>query len=146
MNIFKIALPGSSIRNSELKDEVIDSRYSSPKVNTITDTPHAGIISVDWSTTGLTFSRNTIKILDSFLHGYDYVPTAMGSFKFDNGTNKVTGILPIQIGALGIINVDTDQTNFNLKYVSLDGGSPLTIIPPFLLQVRYYIMAERGYE
>lgn len=145
MSIFKIALPGSNVRDSKLNEEAIDSLYPSPKVSTLAQPPHAGIIFLNWSSTTIALGQNTTKLLYSFPHGYNYIPTAIGNYRFDNGSTIQTGTLPFQYGGLGLINLETTRTAVNLQYVSFDLAlSPFTPIPPFLMRVRFYIMAERG--
>lgn len=141
--VFKITLPNNDVRTSDLKDEVLNSLAPSPKINTQASPPHVGIIFLNWASSSLVIPRGTTQVLYSFPHGYNYVPTAIAVFAFDNGVNPQNGTLPFQYGALGIITIDTDALNVNLKYFSIDLGS--TIIPPFTMQVRFYVMAERGY-
>lgn len=143
MSKFKIALPGFDVHSSQVGEEALDSQYPNPKINAIANPPHVGIIDLDWVSTSITVPANSEKILYSFPHGYDYVPTCIGVYHFDNGTNPSSGILPFQYGALGLILLDADSININLKWVSFDGG---TTIPNFIMQVRFYVMAERGNE
>jgi hypothetical protein len=83
-------------------------------------------------------------MLYSFPHNYGYIPTVIGTSEFDNGVQQVKGMLPVQIGAMGMVILDSDTTNVNLKYFSFDFGA--TPIPPFTLKIRFYVMAERGHE
>jgi hypothetical protein len=142
MNIFKISLPGQDVRGARLNEEVVDSIYPSPKVSTIASPPHAGIIHLNWSSS-IILPNPTVKNLYSFAHGYNQIPSTLAVFSFDNGTTKTNGILPFNYGALGLILIDADSTNVNLKYISFDLAS--TVIPVFIMQVRFYVFAERGY-
>lgn len=140
---FAISLPGSDVFGAKLTDEVVDSLYPNPKVSTIASPPHAGIIFLNWSSS-LIIPERTTKLLYSFPHNYENLPTVLASYKFDAGSGIFYGTLPFQYGALGLILMDTDAVNVNLKYFSLDIAS--TTIPAFLMQIRFYVMAERGYQ
>lgn len=142
--VFKISLPGNAVRDADLKNEAIDSRYASPKISTVATPPHAGIIYLNWQSTTLSYPERTTKVLYSFQHNYATIPTVFASYKFDNGTQHIYGTLPLQIGSLGLIILDTDKTYVNLKYFSLDIANT-TPIPPFALKIRFYVMAEAGY-
>lgn len=144
MNIFKIALPGFNFRDSKPNEEAVDSLYPSPKVSTIARPPHVGIIFLNWQTSGIVMNFNTNRILYSFAHGYNYIPTAFSVCQFDNGSVKVNGTLPFAIGAIGGIVVDTDSINVNFRYKSSD-LSNATPIPPFTMRLRFYVFAERGH-
>ena len=145
MNIFKLALPGKDAKDARLSDTIVDSKYPNPKVSTIAQPPHAGIISVNWHSS-IALASGTVKVIYSFKHGYDYIPTVIAVYDFDNGSNIQTGLLPFQYGALGLITIDADDTNINLKYISFDTSAPSTAISPFIMKVRFYVFVERGYE
>lgn len=145
MSKFKISIPGVSVQDAKPSEETVDSTYPSPKVNTLATPPHAGIIFVDWSSSTQTQALGTTRVLYKIPHGYNYIPTVFGNYIFDNGTRKIRGMLPFQYGSLGMIILDTDKTNANLKYISLDLANT-TPITPFLITVRFYIMAERGHD
>lgn len=144
MNIFKIALPGFSYRDAKPNEEAVDSLYSSPKVNTLAQPSHVGILSINWQTSGIVMPFSTNRIIYSFPHGYSYIPVAFAVCQFDNGSVRVNGTLPFGIGALGEVIIDTDATNVNFRYLSSD-LSNATPIPPFLLRARFYVFAERGH-
>lgn len=141
---FKIALPGFDVRTSRVTEEVLDGLYANPKINTKASPPHLGIIRVNWATTGIIIPTDTTRILYSFPHNYGYVPTVFASYAFDNGTIRSNGTLPFQMGGIGIVTIDADLVNINLKYYSFDLAS--TAITPFLMNVKPYVMAEQGYE
>lgn len=144
MSTFRIALPGNDVHTARIQDLAIDRRYPNPKIYTKANPPHTGIIFLNWaSSIGVNFQ--TTKILHSFKHNYNYIPTVFASYKFDNGSQILRGTLPFQYGALGVITMDADDTNINLKYYSIDGAIPATTIPPFTMQIRFYVMAESGY-
>lgn len=143
MSIFKISLPGTDVKNARIQDLVLSSLYPNPKIDTTASPPHAGIIFLNWQAVGLSQANNTTKLIYSFSHGYDYIPTAFAAYKFDNGSLVTDGVLPFQYGNLGEITIDTDPTNVNIKYQSIDLAST-TVIPPFLMQIRFYVMADRG--
>lgn len=143
MDIFKIALPGSNVHQANLGEEVLDSRYPSPKISMTASLPHAGIIFLNWATTGIIIPKFTVRLLYSFPHGYNHIPTVFQTYTYDNGTRVLHGMFRASLG-LGIMLMDTDDTNVNLKYISGDLGS--NPIPPFIMKIRFYVMAERGYE
>lgn len=141
---FKIALPGSDVSSASLKELILDSTYPSLKVDTLANPVHAGIISVDWKTTGLVIPANTTKILYQFQHNYDYIPTVIGTYAYDAGLTKSEGLLPLLLEggtATAVLTIDSDKTYINLKYYSGDGSNSIS---PFLLKVRFYVFAERG--
>lgn len=142
MRKFTLVLPGADVRNPTLSDIIVSEKYPNPKVLTTANPEHAGDIFVNWQSS-IALPDGAIQLIDLFPHGYDYVPTVIGTYKFDNGFGKIEGTLPFQYGALGIIVLDADATNINLKYYSLDLSGAVTI-PPFTMTVRYYVMAERG--
>lgn len=146
MNTFRIALPDNKVQTADIKDEVIDSRYPSPKINTKANPPHVGIVYINWATAGLSFALGETKIIHQFPHGYDYVPSTFGVFSFDDGTNRVSGTLPFQFGSLGYIILEADVKNVYIKYFSVDAISPSIPVPQFTFQVRFYVMAERGFD
>lgn len=144
MDVFKIVLPGSNVHQSRLEDKVIDSLYSNPKINVVARPSHASVISLNWNNP-TPVAYNITKILYSFSHNYDYVPTVFASYSFDDGSNLRNAILPFQYGGLGMIVMDADIKNVNLKYLSLDLSSAAAI-PTFIMKIRFYVMAERGYQ
>lgn len=144
MSIFKIALPGNDVKDASISQEVLDSQFPSPKVNTLAQPPHAGIIHLNWSSS-VAVPLGTTKLIYSFPHGYDYIPSCFASYSFDNGSVRNSGVLPFQYGAIGVILLDADIRNINLKYFSADLAG-VTVVPPFLMQVRFYVFAERGHE
>lgn len=140
--VFRVALPNTDVRRAKVSEMVLDSRYPSPKIDTTARPPHAGIIFVNWNNTTTILNSGTTKLLYSFPHGYNKIPTAIASYTFDNGTVRPKGTLPFQVGALGIILIDADEVNINLKYFSTDLTS--TPIPVFTMKVRFYVFAEHG--
>lgn len=142
--VFKLALPGNDALKASVSNEVVDSLYPNPKINTKANPPHTGIIRLHWVSSGVTVPYDQTNILYSFPHGYGYVPTVFGNYKFDNGSIIRRGTLPFQYGSLGIIVMDADDTNVYLKYFSYDLSVGLTAVPPFEMQVRFYVMAEQG--
>lgn len=143
--VLRIALPNKDVENGHIGEMVLDSRYPNPKIDTLANPPHAGTIFLDWNdTTGL--PDGTIKLIDSFPHNYTKLPTVFASYKFDNGSNILKGVLPFQNGSLGVLVIDSDDKNINLKYYSTDQGSPATAITPFIMQLRFYVMAEHGID
>lgn len=142
---FRVALPGEDVLRGAISKMIVDSRYPFPKIDTQASPPHAGIIFLNWAdTSGI--PDGTIKLLCFFPHGYTKMPTVFGSYAFDNGTNRLNGTLPFQNGALGVIFLDADDVNINLKYYSFDQSIPATAILPFLMQIKFYVMAEHGFE
>lgn len=140
---FVVAREGFDADTARVWETVVNDLYPNPKIDTTANPAHAGIIFLDWrNTTGIL--GGITRILDSFPHNYGYTPSVFASYGFDNGTLRSGGTLPLQIGALGVIFIDADETNINLKYYSTDTAGPATPIPAFLLQARYYVMAERG--
>lgn len=143
--VFRVARENEDVLRGRIEKMVLDSRYAVPKIDTKADPPHAGIIFLNWAdTTGVNF--DTIKLLTSFPHGYNKMPTVFGSYTFDNGSSRQKGTLPFQFGALGMIILDADDVNINLKYYSFDPSIPATAIIPFLMQIKFYVMAEHGLE
>ncbi len=143
MSIFRVALPDKDARRGKITDMVVDNRYPSPKIDTAARPPHAGLIFLNWNDT-TAIPSGTTKVIYPFPHRYNTCPTAFASYSFDNGTQRIKGTLPLQIGALGMLTIDTDDTNVNLKYFSFDTGS--TPIPAFTAQIRFYVMAEPGLD
>lgn len=144
-NIFKLMLPGFGFKDKTPAHSAVDSLLPSPKVDTAAQPPHVGIINLSWSDT-TTVPYDTVKTLYSFPHGYNKIPTVLGSFKLQviSSTNSPEGVLPLQLGALGMLGIDADEKNINLKYYSFDfGAQPM---PVFTCKVHYYVMAEHGYE
>lgn len=146
MNIFKIVLPGSKVDNSRVAEDIVNSAYPNPKVDTTASPPHAGIIFLNWASTGITMASGTSRLLYSFPHNYNYAPGVFGVCAFDAGSGVKHGPTPFFIGAIGVIVLESDRNNVNLKYFSSDIGGPLTAISPFTMRVRYYVFAERGYQ
>lgn len=142
-NVFRVALPNNDIR-AHLDSMAVDSRYASPKIDTLASPAHVGLISLNWNSSTIALPDTTIKLLYYFPHNYNYTPTVFASYKFDNGANILKGTLPFQNGSLGIILMDADTKNINLKYYSTDAGAPASNIPPFIMQIRFYVMAEQG--
>lgn len=139
--VLRIALPGKDVKHGRVDEMAVDSRYSSPKIDTAAAPPHAGIIYLSWNNTAA-IATGTTKLLYNFPHNYNFVPTVIATYKFDNGANVLRGTLPFQYGTLGVIVMEADETNVNLRYYSTDNG----LIPAFTMQVRFYVMAEHGYE
>lgn len=139
--VFRIALPDKDVHRGKVVEMVLDSRYASPKIDTLASPPHAGLIFLNWTdTTGIL--GGITKILCSFPHGYNnYVPTVVGLYQSITGGGNT---LPLQIGAIGMLTIDADQTNINLKYFSIDPFNPATAITPFILIIKFYVMAEHG--
>lgn len=142
MNVVRIALPGADIIRGKVEEMVLDSVYPSPKIDTTASPMHVGTIYLNWDSTA-SVAYDTIKLLYSFPHNYDYIPSVFAAYRFDNGSNILQGTLPFQNGALGMITIDADEKNINLKYYSFDLFSSAII--PFNMQIRFYVMAEEGY-
>lgn len=140
--VIKVALPGFNT-NTGVGNLVTDSVHPNPKIYTFASPPHAGTIFLAWSTVGLTQANGTTKLIYSFAHHLDYVPTVFASHDFTNGVIERRGTLPFQYGALGMITIDADATNINVKYFSLDLADT-TPIPVFNMTIRYYVMVEPG--
>lgn len=143
MNIFKISLPGFDAKQTKLDEEAVDSIYPSPKVNVLAKPIHAGIFRLTWQSTGLAFASGTTRLLSSFPHNYNYIPSVIGVYRYDNGSRVINGIMPLFIGAQGTVVLDADRNNINLKYFSYDISGSSAVLP-FLLNVRFYVFAERG--
>lgn len=141
-DVYRMALPGFDVHRGKVEQMVADNRYPSPKIDTQATPPHAGIIFVNWTDTSI-IANNTTKLIYSFPHRYNQVPTVIASYKWDNGTIIQRGILPFQLGAIGMIIIDADLKNINLKYYSFDFLS--INVPVFTMQVRFYVFAEAGY-
>lgn len=143
MTTMKISLPGFDVKSSHISEEVIDSLYPNPKIDTKASPVHAGIIDVNYAGASLVAPLDGVIVIYSFPHNYSYVPTVLGNFRFDNGVVVRYGILPtgFVLSAGGVLTIDADPTNINLKYISLNNS---TTISAFLLKVRFYVMAERG--
>lgn len=144
-NVFRIALPGKDVKEARVWETAVDNLYPNPKIDTAPTPPHAGIINLNWTRTAAV-TNNTTVLIHSFPHGYNHVPTVFASYSFSNATvtTPIKGTLPFQLGAIAIITIDADATNINLKYYSTDAGA--TAINPFTMQIRYYVMAEKGFE
>lgn len=143
--VFRVAREGEDALRGKVDKMVLDSRYPVPKIDTQADPPHAGIIFLNWNdTTGV--DNDITKLLFSFPHKYNKMPTVFGTYAFDNGSTRLKGTLPFQFGALGMIFMDSDDVNINLKYYSFDFSIPATAILPFLMQIKFYVMAEHGLE
>lgn len=144
--VFRLAQPGFDVLRGKIGRMILDNNYAVPKIDTQANPPHAGIIFLNWADKPSGLADGTIQILDSFPHYYNKMPTVMGNYKFDNGGTILGGMLPFQLGALGIIVLDADDVNINLKYYSIDTAFPSIDIPAFLMQIRFYVMADHGYE
>lgn len=144
-DVFRVAKPNEDVLRAAIGKMIVDSRYAFPKIDTQANPPHAGIIFLNWqSTAGI--NDGTTKILASFPHNFNKMPTVIANYAFDNGTNRFKGMLPLQNGALGELFMDADDVNVNLKYYSFDQSIPATAIVPFTAQIRFYVMADHGYE
>lgn len=142
MSIFRMALPGFDVHRGKPEQMVLDNLTDSPKIDTQAKPPHAGIIFLDWKdTTPIGF--DVIKKIHSFPHTYNQIPEVIASYKFDNGSVNIKGTLPFQLGGLGMIVMDANETNVNLKYYSFDSGG--NTLPVFTMQVRFYVIAAPGY-
>lgn len=144
MNVFKVALPNQDVKHARVQDLALDSLHPNPKISTVVSPLHTGIIFLNWVDTSARAYGSTLNIY-YFSHGYDYVPTVFASYKFDNGSTIRKGMLPFSYGALGMIIIDADIKNINLKYYSLD-LSGASAIPAFVMQIRFYVMSERGVD
>lgn len=146
MNNFKITLPGNSVHNSSLKEEVLDGLYANPKIDTRPTPPHAAIINLTWNDT-TSFLWPTIKTAYSFPHGYNYIPSVIGVFSYSSVLiPSEKGVLPFQPGDQDYtIIIDADLTNINIKLFNADNIPPANNINPFTMKIRYYVFAERGY-
>lgn len=142
MSVFKLALPGFDVHRARAGELVLSNLMDSPKIDTQATPPHAGIIFLNWQTT-TAIPFDTTKIITSFPHNLKRIPQVIGSYRFDNGFNTLKGTFPFQLGALGILTMDADEININLKYYSIDGAS--TAIPVFTMQARFYVIAAPGY-
>lgn len=140
--VFRVALPGFDVHRGKLEQMALDNRMPSPKIDTAASPPHAGIIFVDWQDTSI-IAFDTTKLIYSFRHNYGQIPTVFASYRWDNGSTILRGTLPFQLAALGMITIDADETNINLKYYSFDFLG--TNLPVFTMQVRFYVIAELGY-
>lgn len=144
MNVFRVALPNTDVARGKAVEMVLDNRYPNPKIDTLASPPHIGTIFLNWTNTS-GIADGVTELVYSFAHGYNSIPTAFASYKFFNGTSTIKGTLPFQYGALGVLTIDTDDTNVNIKYYSIDGTIPAVTIPAFTMQIRFYVMAEQGY-
>lgn len=142
-DVFRIALPGFDVHRGKIEQMVMDNRYPSPKIDTQAVPPHAGLIFLDWRDTSVV-NYDVVKTIYSFPHRMGKIPIVVASYKFDNGTVVLKGTLPFQLGSFGMIVLDADEKNVNLKYYSFDflGNN----MPQFTMQIRFYVMAELGYE
>lgn len=143
MSIFRVGLPDKDVHRGKANEMAVDNRYPNPKIDTAASPPHAGIIFLNWNDI-TPIALGITKVIYSFPHRYNKCPTMIASYSFDNGTQRIKGMLPLQIGAIGILTVDTDETNANLKYFSTDISS--TSIPAFTAQISFYLMAEHGLD
>lgn len=141
--VFRLALPGFDVHRGKIEQMILDSQYPSPKVDTQAVPTHAGLLFLDWQDI-TPINYDEVKTIFSFPHRLGRVPIVIASYKFDNGTVVLKGTLPFQLGAFGIITMDADEKNVNLKYYSFDifGNN----MPQFTMQIRFYVMAELGYE
>lgn len=144
MRILKLALPNHDVHSSSLKDQVLNSRYASPKIDTTANPPHAAIINLNWTDT-TAFLWPTIKTAYSFPHGYNYIPAVIGVFSYKSDTLSEKGVLPFHASDQDYsIVIEADQTNINIKLSNADRIPPATAIKPFTIKIRYYVFAERG--
>lgn len=141
--VFRLMLPGADVDRHRPDQAVIDRDLDSLKIDTEADPAHAGIIFLDWKDPAKIVPIDNTILLDSFKHDFNQTPIVVASYKFENGTVLLRGTLPFQLGALGLITMDTDEDNVNLKYYSTDFQG--FVVPPFLMQLRYYVMANPGY-
>lgn len=142
MSIFRIALPGFDVHRGKLEQMVLDSAVPSPKIDTTADLSHAGIIHLNWTDT-TPIADGTTKTIYSFKHNCSQIPSVFANYTWDGGSGVRKGVLPLQYGALGMILLDADATNINLKYYSFDSSS--TAISAFVMEIRYYVMSDLGY-
>lgn len=153
MNVFKIALPGKDINRASLQEEVLDSTYPSPKINSFANPPHAGIVKIHNTMNSSPLPAfGVTNTLYSFPHGYDYVPTVFGNYiiynKPDTNPNdSFAGQLPeVFVNAsselLILLTIEADLNNISINMLGLK-VAPSTIAP-YIFYIRYYVMAERG--
>jgi len=143
MTRFVISQPGFSASRARPWQIVLSSDLPNPKIDTQVNPPHVGILTVNWNDT-TPIADDTTRLMYSFPHNYNHIPSVFAAYYFDNGTTQRRGTLPLQLGAIGMITVDADSKNINFKYYSIDVFGP-TAIPVFLLRLRFYVMAEHGY-
>lgn len=142
MRTFRLVKPGARVRNARITDIIASTNYPAPKIWTKANPAHAGTIFVNWQSS-LIIPFGTVKLMDSLPHGLPYVPSVFATFKFDNGSIRREGTLPFQDAALGMITIDADIVNINLKFYSTD-ISGITAVPAFTLTARYYVVVEPG--
>lgn len=143
MSVFRLALPGFDVHRGRPEQMVADNRLDSPKIDTMANPAHAGIIFLNWTRTA-GVPLDTFLMVYSFPHNYNQMPTVIAGYKFDNGSVVLNGVLPFQLGGQGILTMDADDTNINVKFYSTDGSIPVSDIQAFIMQLRYYVMAEPG--
>lgn len=138
-----VSLPDNSVEDVGLDKKTLDSLYPNPKIDTRVIPPHAGVININWISTGVLVADGTDKVLYSFPHGYDYIPTVLACFSLQDASGTLSGILPFAT-AFSVVLIDADATFIRIRLYALQtGGLPLE---PFNIQVRFYVMAERGYD
>lgn len=135
-----IAQPGFDADTARVWESVVHSLYPNPKIDTLPNPAHTGIIFVDWRRATGVDGGETI-LIDSFPHGYNYTPTVFATYLFNDDS---AGTLPFQVGALGMLTIDSDEKNINVKYHSIDFIFPTTPVEAFTMRLRYYVMAEHG--
>jgi len=141
-DVFKVSLPGKSVDTTKITDLVTSNLYPNPKVDTLASPPHVGTIFLNWTDT-VGPADFTTRLIYSFPHNYNTIPTVIASYKYDDGT-ILRGVLGFQLGAIGMIVMDADDKNINLKFYSFNFlGNPIT---PFIMQIRFYVFAEHGFE
>jgi len=141
--VFKLAVPGVRVQGARAKDLIVDSDHPNPKISVLASPPHAGNIALSWENTN-SYAEGTVVTLYSFPHGFQYVPTVLGNYNFNNGSVNINGMLPLQIGALGVIYLECDPINVNLCYVSTDINVTPQPTIPFNMMIKYYVFVEPG--
>lgn len=141
-DVFRVALPGVDVRKAQPQDLIVSSEYPNPKIYTLANPPHAGIVFLNWNTT-TGIAQGITKLIYPFPHSFTYTPTVFASYQTTNFGGQ-GGTLPFQVGALGVLTIDADAKNINLKYFSVDPSVTPASIPQFTMQIKYYVMVERG--
>lgn len=144
MKQLRVSLPGIDVKQAKLAELVISEQYPNPKIDTLANPPHVGTIFLDWVTLGITQDDGITRVLHSFPHNYNYIPTVFASCKFTNATITRNGTLPFSLGNLGMITIDADIKNINFKYYSFAPGGPASSVPAFKMQIKFYVMSEHG--
>lgn len=146
MAVFKLSLSGKAVQRVQLKDEVLDSNYSTPKISAFASPPHTGIITVHFVSYRFPL-RGVTQVVYSFPHGYDHTPSVFANYNIVNVVAaRFAGTTPLvtQAGGnnAGLWTVDSDPININLKVLGLS-STPLTSTEA-TLKFRFYVFAERG--